>query len=55
MMATEVEVFNTSVPLQVAGSQGSEPDRSPNDAVTSLNYYDDPGDGSLPEPVFVEV
>jgi hypothetical protein len=23
------------------------------DVVTTLNYYDDPGDGSLPQPVVV--
>lgn len=22
--------------------------------ITSLNYYDDPGDGSQPEPVYVK-
>lgn len=25
-----------------------------NDVVSSLNYYDDPCDGSLPEPVYIE-
>lgn len=32
---------------------GMEADRS-RDVITSLNYYDDPGDGSKPEPVYVK-
>lgn len=29
-------------------------DGSSQDVITTLNYYDDPGDGSQPEPVYVK-
>lgn len=56
MMATEVP--NTSILSEKVGpspgTASKEHGGNPNDVVVSLNYYDDPGDGSLPEPVYVE-
>lgn len=49
-MATEVL---TTESQQDAGFLDTESNRRPRDVVASLNYYNDPGDGSPPHPVFI--
>lgn len=52
-MATEVSDNGNLLP-RIGNPLCSDFCGSLNDVVTSLNYYDDPGDGSLPEPVYIE-
>jgi hypothetical protein len=52
-MATKASNNGNLLP-GISASLCTELCSSPNNVVTSLNYYDDPGDGSLPEPVYIE-
>ncbi len=47
-MATEVTTAETPRPLLLANGHNQ-----PRTVATSLNYYDDPGDGSPPAPVII--
>jgi len=49
-MATEVLATET---LHLAGSLDSRSNNSPRTVVASFNYYDDPCDGSPPQPVVI--
>lgn len=58
-VGTKIQKMNTQT--VAAGSQplaGLLLDRSAQNSaakvIASLNYYNDPGDGSLPEPVYVK-
>ncbi len=46
-MATQVLVEESH------GATGGSLDATPRTVTTSLNYYDDPGDGSPPTPVVI--
>jgi hypothetical protein len=54
--STVIQTVSESAALHSLGDSASlsESGGSDVEVATTLNYYNDPGDGSLPEPVYVQ-